>query len=77
MDEADHQTRSHRARPPIHERTEVPVLTQPPALAQRPAKPKCGQRLLAAATVAASLSVGLNAFVQALNVLAAWWGHQH
>ena len=77
MDQADHQTRSCRARRPIRERTGASVLTPPPAPAQRSAEPKSGQRLLAAATVAASLSVGLNALVQALNVLATWWGHRH
>jgi len=45
------------------------------APAQRHAGPKLGQRLLAVATTAAALLVGLNALVQALNVLAAWWSH--
>ena len=34
-----------------------------------------GRRLLGAATVTAALLVGINALVQALNVLAAWWCH--
>lgn len=46
-----------------------------PALAQRHAEPKLGHRLLAVATTAAALLVGLNALVQALNVLATWWGY--
>ena len=37
--------------------------------------PTRGRRLLGAATVAAALLVGVNALVQALNVLAAWWRH--
>ena len=48
-----------------------------PAPAQPHAGPKLAQRLLAVATNAAALLVGLNALVQALNVLAAWWGHGH
>lgn len=39
------------------------------------ARPAWWQRALAVATVAAGLMVGLNAMVQALNVLAAWWRH--
>ena len=46
-----------------------------PAPAQRHAEPKLGQKLLAVATTVAALLVGLNAPVQALNVLAAWWSH--
>ena len=42
--------------------------------AQHPS-PTRGRRLLGAATVAAALLVGVNALVQALNVLAAWWRH--
>ena len=42
---------------------------------QRQVGPKLGQRLLAVATTAAALLVGLNALVQAVSVLAAWWGH--
>ncbi len=48
-----------------------------PGLVPRHAEPRRGQRLLAAATAAAALLVGLNALVQALNVLAAWWNHGH
>ena len=46
-----------------------------PAPGQRHAGPKLGQRLLGVATTAAALLVGLNALVQAISVLAAWWGH--
>ncbi len=42
---------------------------------QQPPGPTRGRRLLGAATVAAALLVGVNALVQALNVLAAWWRH--
>lgn len=49
---------------------------QPPP-AQPHAGPKLAQRLLAAATTAAALLVGLNALIQAMSVLAAWWGHRH
>ena len=42
------------------------------AAAPRRPGPTRGQRLLGAATVAAALLVGLNALVQALNVLATW-----
>ena len=44
----------------------VPATQQPPG-------PTRGRRLLGAATVTAALLVGINALVQALNVLAAWW----
>ena len=37
--------------------------------------PTRAQRVLAVATVTAGLLVGLNALVQALNVLAGWWRH--
>ena len=43
--------------------------------AQQPSGPTWGRRLLGAATVTAALLVGVNALVQALNVLAAWWRH--
>ena len=75
MDQADQQDRSGRAYGPMSDRTVVSVITPQPAPAQRHAGPKLGQRLLAVATTAAALLVGLNALIQALNVLAAWWGH--
>lgn len=46
-----------------------------PVVAQQHPSPTRGRRLLGAATVAAALLVGLNALVQALNVLVAWWRH--
>ena len=49
--------------------------SRPAAVAQQPPGPTRGRRLLGAATVAAALLVGVNALVQALNVLAAWWRH--
>lgn len=75
MDQADQQTRSSRACGRRGDRTGVSVMAPQPAPAQRHAGPKLGQRLLAIATTTAALLVGLNALVQALNVLAAWWGH--
>ena len=42
---------------------------------QQHPRPTRGRRLLGAATVAAALLVGVNALVQALNVLAGWWRH--
>ncbi len=44
-------------------------------VAQQHPSPTRGRRLLSAATVTAALLVGVNALVQALNVLAAWWRH--
>jgi hypothetical protein len=75
MDQADQQNRSCRVCGPTCDRTGISVMVSQPAPAQRQAGPKLGQRLLAATTTAAALLVGLNALVQALNVLAAWWGH--
>ena len=75
MDQADQQDRSCRACGPTRNRTEVSVMAPQPAPVQRQAGSKFGQRLLAVATTAAALLVGLNALVQALNVLAAWWSH--
>ncbi len=75
MDQADQQDRSCRACGPTCDRTGASVVAPQPAPARRHAGPKLGQRLLAVATTAAALLVGLNALVQALNVLAAWWGH--
>ena len=75
MDQADQQDRSCRAFGPTCDRTRVSVMVPQPAPAQRHVGPKLGQRLLAVATTAAALLVGLNALVQALNVLAAWWSH--
>ena len=75
MDQADQQDRSCRFCGPMCDRTEVSVRAPQPAPAQRRAGLKLGQRLLAVATTAAALLVGLNALVQALNVLAAWWSH--
>ena len=75
MDQADQQTRSGRACGPTCNRTGVSVRAPQPAPAQEHAGLKLGQRLLAIATTTAALLVGLNALVQALNVLAAWWGH--
>lgn len=39
------------------------------------ASPAWWRRVLAMATVAAGLMVGLNALVQAVNVLSTWWRH--
>ena len=75
MDQADQQDRSGRACGPMGDRMGASVMAPQPAPAQRHVGPKLGQRLLAIATTAAALLVGLNALVQALNVLAAWWGH--
>ena len=77
MDQADQQDRSCRACGPICSRTGVPVMAPQPPPAQPHAGPKLAQRLLAVATTAAALLVGLNALVQAMSVLAAWWGHGH
>ena len=71
MDQADHQNRSGCPYGPACDRSGAPV----PAPARRHPAPNRSQRLLAAATVAATFVVALNALVQALNVLAAWWGH--
>ena len=75
MDQADQQDRSCRACGPTCDRMETSVMAPQPAPAQRHAEPKLGQKLLAVATTVAALLVGLNAPVQALNVLAAWWSH--
>ena len=75
MDQADQQDRSCRACGPMCDRTGVSLMTSQPAPAQRPTVPRPGQQLLAVATTAAALLVGLTALIQALNVLAAWWGH--
>ncbi len=77
MDRADHQNRPCGTCGPTCDRVGISVMVPPPAPVQRQSEPKRGQRLLAAATAAAALLVGLNALVQALNVLAAWWGHGH
>jgi len=77
MDQADHQHRSCRACEPMRDRTGASVMAPQPGPVQRHAEPKRGQRLIAAATAAAALLVGLNALIQALNVLAAWWNHGH
>ena len=71
MDQADQQDRSCRACGPTCDRTGTSVIAPQPAPAQQHAGPKLGQKLLAIATTAAVLLVGLNALVQALNVLAA------
>lgn len=75
MDQADQQDRSCRVCGPACDRTGASVVAPQPAPAQRQAGPTLGQRLLAVATTAAALLVGLNALIQALNVLAAWWSH--
>ena len=75
MDQVDQQDRSCRACGPMCDRTGVSLMPPQPAPAQRPAGPRPGQKLLAAATTAAALLVGLNALIQALNVLVAWWNH--
>jgi len=77
MDQSDHQNRSCRAGGPMCDWPGASVLAPQPASVQQHAEPKRGQRLLAAATATAALLVGLNALVQALNVLAAWWSHGH
>ena len=75
MDQADQQTRSCRACGPTCDRTDDSAVAPQSAPMRRHAGPKLGQRLLAVATTAAALLVGLNALVQAVSVLAAWWGH--
>ena len=75
MDQADQQDRSGRACGPTCNRTGASIMAPQPVPAQRHAGPKLGQRLLAIATTAAALLVGLNALVQAVGVLAAWWSH--
>ena len=75
MDQADQQNRSCRTCGPMCDRTAGSVMAPQPASAQRYAEPKLGQRLLAVATTAAALVIGLNALIQALNVLAAWLSH--
>ena len=75
MDQADQQDRSCRACGPTCDRTGISVMAPQPAPAQRHTGPKFGQKLLAVATTAAALLVGLNALVQALNMLVAWWSH--
>ena len=77
MDQADQQNRSCRAGGLMCDQTGMSVTAPQPAPARRLTGPKRGQRLLALATTAAALLVGLNALVQALNVLAAWWGYAH
>ena len=75
MDQVDQQDRFCRACGPMCDRTGASIMAPQPVPAQRHAGPKLGQKLLAVATTAAALLVGLNALVQALNVLAAWWSH--
>ena len=75
MDQADQQHRSSRACGPTCDRTGISLTAPQPAPGQRHAGPKLGQKLLAVATTAAALLVGLNALVQAVSVLAAWWSH--
>ncbi len=75
MDQANYQNRSGRSCGPMCDRPGAPVPEQAPAPAHRPPDPTRSQQLLAAATVAATFVVALNAFIQALNVLAAWLGH--
>ena len=70
MDQADQQDRSCRACGPTCNRMGMSIMAPQPAPAQRQAGLKLGQRLLTVATTAAALLVGLNALVQALNVLA-------
>ena len=77
MDQADQQARSCNACVSICNRMDVSAMALQPGLVPRHAEPRRSQRLLAAATVAAALLVGLNALVQALNVLAAWWNYRH
>ena len=75
MDQADQQTRSCQACGPICERRGASAMAPRSVPVQRQVGPKLGQRLLAVATTAAARLVGLNALVQAVSVLAAWWGH--
>jgi len=77
MNQADHQHRSCCACGSMCDWTSASALAPQPGPVQRHAEPMRSQRLLAAATAAAALLVGLNALVQALNVLAAWWSHGH
>ena len=77
MDQADQRTRSGHACGPTCDRTDASAVAPQSAPVRRQVRPKLGQQLLAVATTAAALLVGLNALVQALNVLAAWWGHAH
>ena len=75
MDQADHQNRSGSVCGPTCDRNGMSAMAQQPAPAHRPSELKRGQRLLAITMTTAALLVGLNALVQALNVLAAWWSH--
>jgi len=77
MDQADQQDRSCGACGPMCDRKGMSAMAQQPAPAHRPSELKRGQRLLAIAMTTAALLVGLNALVQALNVLVAWWNHGH
>jgi hypothetical protein len=71
MDQADYQNRAGCPCGPMCDRSGTPVPAQAPAPAHRHPDPTRSQQLL----VAATFVVALNAFIQALNVLAAWWGH--
>ena len=75
MDQAYDQNRSGCPCGPMCDRIGAPVRVQALATTHRHPAPNRSQRLLAAATIAATFVVALNALVQALNVLAAWWGH--
>ena len=75
MDQADHQNRPGSACGPTCDQKGMSAIAQQPAPAHWPSEMKRGQRLLAIAMTTAALLVGLNALVQALNVLAAWWSH--
>jgi len=77
MDQADHQNRSCRACGLMRNGTDASVMAPQLGPVSRHAEPRRGHRLLAVATAAAALLVGLNALIQALNVLAAWWNHGH
>lgn len=75
MNQAYDQNRFGCSCGPVCDRTGVPVRAQALATTHRHSAPNRSQRLLAAATIAATFVVALNAVVQALNVLASWWGH--
>lgn len=75
MDQADYQNRVGCPNGAMCDQTGDPVLPQQPAPAHCNPAPNRNQRLLAAATIGGTFVVALNALVQALNVLAAWWSH--
>lgn len=69
MGQPDHQNRSGCACRPMCDKAGAPVQ------AHRQPDPSRRQRLPAAATMAATMVVALNALVHAINVRAAWWAY--